>query len=93
MMFTKAFGGSVLQPLSVAPYVYVVAGAVITAYDYTLAGAPVMGGGTNAHPANGLITGLARNGDYLYAGWTTAGGAAGIAMCSIADRAHPKLLC
>jgi hypothetical protein len=92
LTFTQALGGGVIAPVQVAQYVYVVSGAIITAYDYTNITRPVLTGATNGSPARGVIAGLARGGDFLYAGWSTIAGAGGVAVYSIADRAHPKLI-
>jgi len=87
-----SLGGAVEEPVAVDSYVYVSSGAIISAWDYSQANAPVLRDTTSASPATGYITGLARQGDFLYASWSTYGGNGGIAVYSIAQRAHPALI-
>jgi|SRR5579859_4132861 len=87
-----ALGGRLVEPVAVDSYVYVGSGAIISAWDYSRAKAPVLRDTTSENPARGAITGLVRQGDFLYASWGTYGGSGGIAVYSIANRAHPVLI-
>jgi hypothetical protein len=88
-----AFGGDLSTPLVVGDWAYVPTGATVTAWDVGQAGTPVRRGDTRTDAVDGIITGLVRRGDYLYASWQGyQSDRAGVAVYSIADRAQPVLL-
>ncbi|HJU40768.1 MAG TPA: hypothetical protein VJ724_14455 [Tahibacter sp.] len=88
-----ALGGSLSDPVAVGDYVYVPQGATISAWSRAQPGAPVALGDTRTAPAKGWLTGLAHRGDYLYASYRGYDSlVSGVAVYSIADRAHPVLV-
>lgn len=91
--FTAALGGSLSDPIAVGDHVYVPNGATISVWNRAQPGAPVAAGDTRTAPAHGWLTGLTRRGDYLYASYRGYDSlVSGVAVYSIADRAHPVLL-
>ena len=88
-----ALGGELGTPLVVGDWAYVPTGSTVTAWDLGQAGLPVRRGDTRSAPVGGIITGLARRGDHVYASWQGyQSDQAGVAVYSITDRAQPALL-
>lgn len=87
------FGGTLSTPVLVDDWAYVPAGTTVTAWNVAQPGGPVRHGDTRDSAIGGVITGLVRRGDYLYASWQGyRTESAGVAVYSIADRAQPVLL-
>lgn len=91
--FLFSRGGSVSAPVAVGSHVYLATGSTVTAWNRGGDGALVYAGDNRTTPARGVINGLARDGDYLYASFRGyAAGTSGVAVYSIADRDRPQLL-
>ncbi|TDR48385.1 hypothetical protein DFR29_1013 [Tahibacter aquaticus] len=91
--FIASRGGNLGDPVSAENYVYLPTGSTLTAWNRLSDGAVQLVGDTRSTPADGWLTGLVRQGDYLYASYRGySAEAAGVAVYSIADRAHPQLL-
>jgi hypothetical protein len=91
--FLFSRGGNVSAPVAVDTYVYLSTGSTITAWNRGGDGSLAYLGDSRTTPARGVINGIARNGDYLYASYRGyAEGTSGVAVYSIADRAQPQLL-
>ena len=90
-----ALGGDLSTPVVVGDWAYVPTGATVTAWDLGGSGLPLplRRGDTRSDPVGGIITGLVRRGDYLYASWQGyQSDQAGVAVYSIVDPAQPVLL-
>lgn len=86
-------GGSVSAPVAVDNYVYLATGSTVTAWNRAGDGSLSYAGDNRTTPARGVINGLAREGDYLYASYRGyAQGTSGVAVYSIANREQPLLL-
>ena len=90
LSLTRVVGGALQDPVIADSYVYVPSGRIVSVWDYADPSAPSLI--TATPPANGLIRGLTRWGDYLYASWSAGNDNAGVAVYSIADRANPVLV-
>lgn len=91
--FIAARGGNALPPIAVESRVYFAAGATLTVWDRNADGSLRFTGDTRTSPAKGLLNGLVRHGDYLYASYRAhAEDVSGVAVYSIADRDQPQLL-
>lgn len=90
LLLTRVVGGPLRDPVVVGDLVYVPGGRSITAWNYADPAAPTYVGEADL-PNGGIVTGLARWGDYLYASWY-AGDDAGVTVYSIADPQHIRML-
>lgn len=91
--FQFARGGHVSAPVAAGSHVYLGTGATVTAWQRGGDGSLTLTGDSGAAPVRGVINGLAREGDYLYASFRGyAEGSSGVAVYSIADRARPQRL-
>lgn len=87
-----AYGGQIGVPLSRGDFVYLPAGATVTAWDYRDPAAPRFAGDTRRQPLAGVITAIASRGRYLYASWRRQDGTSGLAVYSLLDPGHPRLV-
>lgn len=93
LQFQYAFGGDPAEPLLDGSRAYVALGATISVFDYADVSAPVLRAATAQQPVNGVITGLARHGDYLYASYDGALDVqSGVAVYSLLDPWQPALV-
>lgn len=69
---------------------YFATGRVVAAWDFQRVAKPLRLG-TSA-PVDGVITGLVRHGDYLYASWRGYDSGSGVGVYSLADPEHPALV-
>ena len=91
--FLFSRGGNVSAPVAVGNHVYLATGSTVTAWNRGGDGSLVFAGDNRTAPARGVINGLAREGDYLYASFRGyAAGTSGVAVYSIANREQPQLL-
>ena len=89
---TQVAGGTVLDPVIAGDIVYVPSGRIISAWDYANPAAPVLLASTGTTPTNGVIRGLTRWGNYLYASWQAGDDSGGVAVYSLGDPRHPALV-
>lgn len=87
---TRVLGGALKDPVLSGDYAYIPSGRVINTWNYADPAAPHQVAATAV--ANGVIQGLTRWGDYLYASWQRGDDNAGIAVYSLADPAKPMLV-
>lgn len=84
-------GGAVQsQPVTDGRYVYIATGRVIATWDYAKPTAPLRI--ATSGPAEAMINGLAREGDYLYASYRGSDGTGGVATFSLTDPRAPALV-
>lgn len=86
------FGGALVDPVLAGNHVHVASGRILSTWDYTDPAQPVLLGNTAMMPADGVIRGLTRWGDYLYASWVSGRDTGGIAIYSLRDPARPQLV-
>ena len=89
---TQVAGGTVLDPVIADDIVYIPSGRIISAWDYANPAAPVLLASTGNTPTNGVIRGLTRWGNYLYASWQAGDDSGGVAVYSLGDPRHPALV-
>jgi len=89
---TQVAGGAVLDPVVAGDLVYVPSGRIVSTWDYADPAAPRLLASTGDAPANGLIRGLTRWGDYLYASWQAGDDSGGVAVYSLRDPRRPALV-
>lgn len=92
LSFQRALGGQLRDPVVSGDYVYVPGGRIVSTWNYADPAAPRLLATTGAQPAQGVISGLARWGDHLYASWYSGLDNSGIAVYSLADPANPVLV-
>lgn len=92
LSFKRALGGQLRDPVVSGDYVYVPGGRIVSTWNYADPAAPRRLATTGAQPAMGVISGLTRWGDYLYASWYSGSDNSGIAVYSLADPANPALV-
>lgn len=92
LSFKRALGGQLRDPVVSGDYVYVPGGRILSTWNYADPTAPRLASTTGAQPAQGVISGLARWGEYLYASWYSGSDNSGIAVYSLADPARPVLV-
>lgn len=90
LALTRVFGGLLRDPVVAGDYVYVPGGRSFSAWNYADPAAPVFVAEADL-PTGGIITGLTRWGNFLYASWYVSDDA-GVAVYSIADPARPTLV-
>lgn len=78
------------DPVAHGRYAYIPTGRVLSTWDHGDRGAP-LNTATTA-PVDGVINGLLRRGDHLYASWRADAGGGGLAVYSLADPAAPELV-
>lgn len=89
---TLVAGGTVLDPVVAGDLVYIPSGRVVSTWDYSDPAAPRPLAATGDAPANGVIRGLTRWGDYLYASWQAGDDSGGVAVYSLRDPRRPELV-
>lgn len=89
---TDIAGGGLVDPVISGDLIYIAAGRVLTTWDYADQTAPVRLADTAATPTHGLVRGLTRWGDHLYASWQAADDTGGVAVYSLADPRNPVLV-
>lgn len=87
---TRVLGGALKDPVLSGDYAYIPSGRIVNTWNYADPAAPRQVAVTAV--ANGVIQGLTRWGDYLYASWQRGDDNAGIAVYSLADPANPVLV-
>ncbi|MBO9663950.1 hypothetical protein [Dokdonella sp.] len=92
LAFKRALGGQLRDPVVFGDYVYVPGGRVVSTWNYADPAAPEPLSTTGAQPAQGVLSGLTRWGDHLYASWYSGADNSGIAVYSLADPANPVLV-
>ncbi len=88
---TQVAGGALLDPILAGDLVYIPSGRIVSTWDYSNPAAPRQLASTGDTPANGLIRGLTRWGDYLYASWQAGDDSGGVAVYSLRDPRRPVL--
>lgn len=89
LSFKRALGGQLRDPVVFGDYVYVPGGRIVSTWSYADPAAPRWLASTGDQPAQGVISGLTRWGDYLYASWYSGADNSGIAVYSLANPARP----
>ncbi len=85
-------GGALQDPVIAGNFVHIPSGRIVTTWDYSDPAAPAMVASTALTPASGVIRGLTRWGDYLYASWQAGDDTGGVAVYSLRDPARPELV-
>lgn len=92
LAFKRALGGQLRDPVVSGDYVYVPSGRIVSTWSHADPAAPRLLATTGAQPVRGVISGLTRWGEYLYASWYSGMDNSGIAVYSLADPAAPVLV-
>lgn len=88
---TLVAGGSVLDPVVSGDLAYVPSGRIVSTWDYSNP-TPRLFATTGTQPASGVIRGLTRWGDYLYASWQAGDDSGGVAVYSLRNPVRPELV-
>jgi hypothetical protein len=91
LQLTRVVGGQLADLVVSGQLAYVATGRVVAVWDYGDPSAPAQVGGVD-EPAGGVITGLAMNGNHLYASWRTGNDRSGVTIYSLADPEQPELV-
>ncbi len=89
---TLVAGGSLADPVVAGDLVYVPSGRIVSTWDYSNPAAPRQLAATGTTPTDGMIRGLTRWGDYLYASWQAGDDSGGVAVYSLRDPRRPELV-
>ncbi len=89
---TLVAGGNVVDPVIAGDLVYIPSGRIVSTWDYSDPAAPRQVAATGDAPTDGMIRGLTRWGDYLYASWQAGDDSGGVAVYSLRDPRHPALV-
>ena len=85
---SRVVGGQLGEVIVSGQLAYVTTGRVIATWDVSTPSAPAQVGAVDM-PAGGLITGLALQGEHLYASWRAGNDESGLAIYSLADPTTP----
>lgn len=89
---TLVAGGPVLDPVIAGDLVYIPSGRIVSTWDYSNPAAPRRLAATGGTPTSGMIRGLTRSGDYLYASWQAGDDSGGVAVYSLRNPQRPELV-
>lgn len=89
---TDIAGGAMVDPVLSDELVYVASGRILTTWDYTDPAAPVRIVDTAETPMPGVVRGLTRWRDHLYASWQSGDDSAGVAVFSLRNPRRPELV-
>ncbi len=85
-------GGALQDPVIAGDRVHIPSGRIITTWDYSDPTTPTVVSSTALTPASGVIRGLTRWGDYLYASWQAGDDTGGVAVYSLRNPSRPELV-
>jgi len=85
-------GGALQDPVIAGDLVHIPSGRIVTTWDYSDPAAPAVVSSTALTPASGVIRGLTRWGDYLYASWQAGDDTGGVAVYSLRTPSRPELV-
>lgn len=87
---TLVAGGALLDPVVAGDLVYIPSGRIVSTWDYSDPAAPRQLASTGDAPTDGMIRGLTRWGDYLYASWQAGDDSGGVAVYSLRNPQRPE---